>query len=42
VVVEGVKEVKYAFQTGWNVQKWCQNGQFPAPIDLKITKNAVF
>jgi hypothetical protein len=41
VVVEGVKEVKKAFQVAHNVQKWRQNSQFPALIDLKIAKSAV-
>jgi hypothetical protein len=42
VVVEGVKEAKEAFQAARNVQKKCQNDQFPALIELKIAKNAVF
>jgi hypothetical protein len=42
VVVEGVKEGKKAFQAVRNVQRWHQNGRFPALIDLKIAENAVF
>jgi hypothetical protein len=38
VVVEGVKEVKKAFQAAWNVQKW----PFSRIFDLKIAENAVF
>jgi hypothetical protein len=40
VVVEGVKEVKYAFQAAQNVRKRSQNGWFNVIIDLKIAKNA--
>jgi hypothetical protein len=29
-------------QASKNVRKWHQNGRFPALIDLKITKNALF
>jgi hypothetical protein len=42
VVVEGVKEVKEAFQAARNVQKRRKNGRFPALVKLKIAKNAVF
>jgi hypothetical protein len=42
VVLEGVKEVKLAYQDTWNVQKCCQNSRFPALIDLKIAENVVF
>jgi hypothetical protein len=42
VVVEGVKEVKQAFQAARNVRKRCQNGWFPTIIGLRIAKNAVF
>jgi hypothetical protein len=38
-VAEEVKGVGYAAQ---NVQKWCQNGQFPELIDLKDVKNSDF
>jgi hypothetical protein len=42
VVVEGVKEVKQAFQAARNIRNWRQNGRFPALIDLKIAENAFF
>jgi hypothetical protein len=42
VVVEGVKEVKKAFQVAQNVQKWRQNSQFPALTDLKLLKVLLF
>jgi hypothetical protein len=41
VVVEGVKGVKQAPKAAQTVQKWCRNGQFPALIGLKFTKNAI-
>ncbi len=42
VAVEGVKEVKYDFKATRNIQKRRKNGRFPALIDLKNAKNAVF
>jgi hypothetical protein len=42
VVVEGVLKVKQAFQAARNVQKRRKNGYFPALLDLKNAKNAVF
>jgi hypothetical protein len=41
-VVEGVKEVKQAFQAAQNVRKRHEKGSFPALIGLKITKTAIF
>jgi hypothetical protein len=41
VVVEGVKEVKFAFQAAQNIQKWHKNSRFQALFALKITKNAL-
>jgi hypothetical protein len=38
VVVEGVKEVKLAFQAAWNVRKRHKNSRFPALIDLETPK----
>jgi hypothetical protein len=42
VVVEGVKEVKEAFQPPHNIRQQCKNYWFPALIDLKIAEKAVF
>jgi hypothetical protein len=42
VVVEGVKEVKQAFQAAQNVPQRRKNCQFPILIDLKNGDIAVF